>query len=274
MPKITNPLFYIIVPLTPSELQTPMRKELWEITKFSLLNQKYTNWKAIIVGEKQKTTDYFIYIISEKKDKGSKLLSAIQFINANLPKPDYILRLDDDDIIMPGTLEMASKKTFDIYTDYYHTFYDIATDRISRQHRPWIANTSIHKYEFAVQEFQKTGVPVFTFDHSQAWHIFYKDKNVLCSKKTSPLYIRILSPTSITSNNVLNNNIQKYLDYLKTFGKWNKKEIELFKIYRTKLIQIWLKYEQKHLTIVPEKKNLLTKILSLKWILKKKYISN
>jgi len=255
MPKITNPLFYIIVPLTPSDLQTTLRRELWEITRFSLLNQKYTNWKAIIIGEEQKTTDNFIYITSEKKDKGSKLLSAIQFINANLPKPDYILRLDDDDIIMPGTLEMASKKTFDIYTDYYHTFYDIATDRISQQHRPWIANTSIHKYEFAVQEFQNIRVPVFAFDHSQAWHIFYKDKNVLYSKKTSPLYIRILSPTSITSNNSsIENN---YTNYLDTFGYWDILEIRNFYIFRNKLINTWLKNNSGHLDYLPPTKNVL-----------------
>ena len=60
-----NNYFLFIIPRTPVSKRSPLRTELWELCKKSLLQQTSKNWKAIIVGDTEGEyldPEYFITI--------------------------------------------------------------------------------------------------------------------------------------------------------------------------------------------------------------------
>ena len=79
---------------------------------------------------------------------------------------------------------------------------------------------------------------MFYGEHGKDWISFYKNKNILYTPKKQPLYVRILSPTSITSGFNVSNHIQlstteilKYYKYLESFGSWNSYNINDWEFY-------------------------------------------
>lgn len=243
--------FLFITHLSPVSIRSSLRQELIETMQQSLYNQSYTHWKALWIGEKefydgkikevQITQKGDLSLIYQRKD-------VLDYIN----DCDYIIKLDDDDIILPNTLEIASKLDFDIYCDKYHTFYDISSGYLTQQKRHWIASTCIHKKDNALTH-QNGGQradnfinSIFYGEHGKDWIAFYKNKKIVYANKDTPVYVRVLSPTSITAGakifpvkSINDIDITQYYKYLKHFGAWNQLRLKQFEIFRQKLQQSW-----------------------------------
>lgn len=229
----------------------------------SLYNQSYTNWKALWIGEKEFEDDH----IKEVKVNGKNELSyvysrkdVLDYIN----DCDYIVKLDDDDIILPNTLQIASQLDFDCYCDAYHTFYDISSGVLTQQNRPWIASTCIHKKEHALihQNGEKRADnfinSLFYGNHAKDWIAFYKSKKIIYADKKNPVYVRILSPTSITAGaktfpvkSVNDIDMTHYYKYLKEFGVWHNVVLNQFEQFKNDLSANW--YNFSHLKQSPIK---------------------
>lgn len=202
---------------------SPLRKDLFQLYLKALLNQNYSNWKALVLSEEEKTDGniHFIQCPENIVTKVQKLIFAGQYIRTNNIKADYLIRIDDDDIISSKALCSANKESFDCYADRFHTFFDIQSGNIAQQKRDWLANTVIHKFEFALSPFGKELHPLFVYDHSQTWKEFYKNKNIVYTSPDNPIYMRILSPSSITANeSITGHSSSQYKIYLKKFGRW------------------------------------------------------
>src|ERR1700739_2819403 len=117
--------FLFVTTLTPKRLLSSVRSALFDIYMKSLVSQTYKDWKVLLIGEENTITENFIQIKSTKEDKISKLGVALDYIKSLYAKPDYVIRLDDDDIISSFVLETASKIDFDCYADFRHHFFDI-----------------------------------------------------------------------------------------------------------------------------------------------------
>jgi hypothetical protein len=253
--------YFFITTLTPRELLTPLRSALFELYLKSLKNQTYKDWEVLLVGEEDKREGNFIYLKSASKSKSDKLKVAHHYLLEMQNKPDFIIRFDDDDIISPSVLEKASEIDFDCYADSFHSFYDITSGKTSQQKRNWLPNTVIHKFEHAMAEYGEEKIPLFMQDHSQAWHVYYSSKKIVYAPKLHPIYLRIISPTTITSkmdvlklNNVSEFNKSAYSVYLKSFGNWSKFDTPDFKQYFDPLVKVWESFSNSKILI---KKNFL-----------------
>ena len=254
--------FLFITPLTPKRLITPLRILLFEQFIKSLQNQSYKNWEALLIGEEDRVDGNMKYISLKAESKEIKLIFAKEYILNLKTKPDYIIRIDDDDLINPFILERVALLNFDCYSDSHHAFYDLVSSRISLQKRSWFANTVIHKYEHAMILIGEDQIPLIQCDHSKIWHLFYKDKTVIYSERSAPIYLRVLSPTTVTSGiHAINKNIEEkyddfklnivklratddinfkqYNSYLKGFGRWRYLILEDFKGSQTNLKNVW-----------------------------------
>jgi hypothetical protein len=229
---MTSKRFLFVTPLTPPAMLDSTRLELHQCYLAALERQSYPFWTAILIGEEEKTEGKKIYIKSAGVSKTEKLVTAYTYISAMQDKPDYIIRLDDDDLISEAVLKTASEKEFDCFADKYHSFYDAVSGMISQQKRPWLANTVIHKLEHALQLTGEEYLPLFTQDHSKAWHIYYNKMKIKWARKSHPVYLRILSPTSITANRISGNAEERdsYQKYLQGFGKWKLRKLKDFKL--------------------------------------------
>jgi len=231
--------FLFIIPRLPLRLRNPLRSSLYLLTINSLKRQKSKNWKAIIIGDEdsQNNDDHFIYINADDYTKIDKLKIALNYLN-EFPeeKPEYLIRLDSDDIISEDYLfEIEQlKETYDLYYDEYHTCLDPIYEKISYKKKFWIANTAIHKFEYAVTKCGPNMETLFLQDHDLYWHYFYKNKKTYKSSRKKPLYYRILSPFTLTSSLSENNKEiiwQKYLTYLNSYGPWVS-EPSVLKIFK------------------------------------------
>ena len=267
--------FLFITHLTPSAKRSPFRQELLDIYFSALRNQTYTGWKVILFGEEEKAEGKFNYFILEDglpevKSEAIKKLLARPEIKSLLDESDYIIKLDDDDIISPVLLEQLKDFRGDLYYDRFHTFLDSSSGIITQQERSWVASTCVHRKELILSEWHGAGAsPVGNLlytDHSKSWHLFYQSKNKFAAPKQSPVYLRVLSPTSITSGalkgppqTVKDVSMEKYYQYISGFGKWNSLHIEIFDHYLVPVADAWKKFSgevQKELP-VRKKKTLL-----------------
>jgi hypothetical protein len=255
--------FIFIIPRTPKKHKTTIRESLWKITLQSLINQSYPSWKAIVVCndlDEPLIDNRIIYIKSSVKKKGEKINKAIYYITSKKIKVDFVIRLDDDDLIMPTTLEDSLKFNFDVYADRYHTFYDLSSGLLSIDKRKWLANTVIHKASHAFKICDDTGLHVINHDHSLMWHEYYKSKIIVYSKKTSPVYIRVLNPVSVSASES-----NDYDNYLSFFGNWKYNVPELFMPYSKLLLNIQkennLFVEHKRFSLLMNFKNKLIKTI-------------
>lgn len=222
-------MFVFIIARTPLKMRNSLREELWQISKKSLQAQTSKNWKAIVVGDTSSdelSDEFFITLNYDDYPKREKLEIALEYLKNNATlKHDYLIRFDDDDIFSETILsdmEQLSKK-YDCYFDEYHTYVDSVYLKLSQIKNSWIANTAIHKYEHAITVCGKSNLPLLIQDHSEYWHIYYSDKNVYKTKRTNPVYYRILTPFSITSSKNQEagaTDWNKHLQYLKGYGPW------------------------------------------------------
>lgn len=257
--------FLFITPLTPKHLLTPLRTLLFEQYINALKNQTYDNWQALLIGDENKTDGNITYVSLKAESKEIKLIFAKEYILNLSTKPDYIIRIDDDDVINPHVLNLVSDVEFDCYADKYHAFYDLISGKISLQSRNWFANTVIHKYEHAMKEMGDDKIPLLQCDHSKDWLDFYSTKKIIYSAKNRPIYLRVLSPTTVTSgihglkqstaeryvlfkNNAMklvsvkDIDFEKYRNYLKGFGRWKYQKLNDFKIITENFEKLWANF--------------------------------
>ncbi len=246
--------FIFITTLTPEQFLTPLRKSLFELYLQALQKQSYTNWEAILIGEFAKKDQNITYLRSEAVTKSDKLKVAFEYLSQLEIKPDYIIRLDDDDLISPDLLTRISTLDFDCYSDQYHSYYDITTASTSQQLRHWLPNTIIHKFEHGMAPYGESQLSLFMHDHSQAWHVYYADKKIVWAPKKHPVYLRIISPTTITSKmdpgkavNYADFDKEEYSRYLKTFGNWKRFSCVDFTMHLDRLIKIWENFSQQRI---------------------------
>lgn len=243
--------FLFIIPQSPKSSMTPFRQSLTEISLKSLKNQTSNDWEALLIGEEERTDGNINYISSPYKTKEEKLNYFADWILKQENKPQYIIRFDDDDLISPFILEKVSTMNFDCYADQWHWFYDTSSGNCSRQKRRWLPNTIIHKTEYALTAFGEYNKGITSSgrkpillqnDHSQTWHQFYSNKKIVFAKKNSPIYMRVLSPSSITAGNATEFDRKNYEKYRKGFGTWDASMPEGFSDYATELKKIWVSH--------------------------------
>jgi glycosyltransferase involved in cell wall biosynthesis len=191
--------FCYIIPKTPIEFQSPIRKRLWEITVQSLLKQTSKDWFAIIVDDTNRIDGPFHHITTEEnKTKKFKLLTALKHIETLKTKPQYLIRLDDDDVVSPSLLEKLKNNDFDCYADKTKWFYDIVAKRFYINRRPWLTNTIIQKYDLALTVQKENNLPLLACNHFSFFNKFYLNTKIRYSFILSPVYVRILSPACLT----------------------------------------------------------------------------
>lgn len=246
--------FLFITHLSPLAIRSSLRQGLIESMQKSLYNQSYTNWKALWIGEKEFQDDKIKEINVKDKNTLSEIYLRQDVINY-INDCDYIIKLDDDDIILPNTLQIASVLNFDCYCDEYHTFYDISSGALTQQKRSWIASTSIHKKEHALTIQNGTTIAnnfiqsLFYGEHGKDWIAYYKNKNIVFAAKENPVYVRVLSPTSITAGaktfpvkSIDDTDMKDYYKYLKQFGVWNQVTLNQFDYFKNDLTMIWFNF--------------------------------
>lgn len=255
--------FLFITPLTPSRLLTPLRRKLFVEFVRGLNNQTYSNWEALLIGEEEKQEGNVIYKKIKAESKEIKLIYAKEYLLNMEVKPDYIVRIDDDDVINPNLLERLHDQDFDCFADKYHTFYDVTTGKICQREKGWLANTVVHKFEHALAEIGEDKLPLMNCDHGKEWLPYYTGKKLVFAPIKEPVYLRVLSPTTVTSgihnsstenvhekyeefkSKVVNLKLSKDIDfekynyYLKGFGAWKYKRLHDFDNSIEKLGDVW-----------------------------------
>ena len=250
--------FLFVTHLTPTSKRSSLRSDLQKIYFKALNNQTFENWKVLLMGEKDEVNDKFIEIDVgnyQTKTERSQRLNAIYSRKEIIDlfySSDFIVKMDDDDIISPTILSKVNSMHFDVYYDQYHHFYDVSSGIISRQKRNWIPSTCIHKREHAITKINPVGPDniysnsVLYSDHSKVWHVYYKSKNIVFSDIDSPVYLRVLSPTSISSGathfpltGFEQVNMMEYDNYLKKFGNWTTIKGNDFNAYLDDLKYSW-----------------------------------
>ena len=243
--------FVFIIPLTPKRLLNPIRQSLFDMMIYALKTQTSDNWNALLLGEDEKQDGNLIYINSEKSldpnyikefrgdlghtDKHHKIEIALQHIALSEKKPKYVIRLDDDDLISPLVISTIEKTdmSYDCYADKYQALYNIMDSKIALPHLSWMANSIFHKYEHAITCITDVNRKLVNCSHSESFHVFYADKKVFYFPKYSPLYLRILSETSLhihTSSN------SSYDSHARKYGFWHYYSLKDYEAYIEMLI--------------------------------------
>ncbi len=249
--------FLFITHLTPKSKRSALREELLLLMDASLKAQTYTTWKALRIGEEEHT-DGHIQTVDAASTGSFRAVYERQDVKDLIDWADYIVKLDDDDIILPNTLEIASQLDFDCYCDRFHTFHDLTTGRTTQQKRPWIAATCIHKKEHAVTLNRGDGLAdnfihsLFYGEHGRDWIAYYAKRNIIYAQPTTPVYVRVLSPSSKSSGAIVfpahtlaDIDLQAYFAYVRGFGSWNHYPIRNFNSYIPKLQKIWKTFSQR-----------------------------
>ena len=218
--------FLFIIPATPKRLLSEHRHILQKMCLNNLLLQNYSNWKALWIDvDEPPLTDSKIFHLKYSGKKEEKLQKTSNFILNNKLKFDYIIRLDDDDLFNPNLLHKIRNKDFDIYTDFYQYFWSPDICKITRKLCYWFPNTCIHKRESAFTKwgYFATGGPfekiretpfLIENDHTD-FHKFYRNKKIFFSNENSPVYIRTITQSSVSSDKVI-----LLSEYLNGFGVW------------------------------------------------------
>lgn len=238
--------FLFLVPLTPPAYLDDVRSQLKKMcfNQLAKLNASKRVW-ALGEGAAEDADVEFISTTSVTKE--DKLLEVGKMLaNHDTPIARYIIRLDDDDLINPVVFDTLANQEFDVAYDAGHCFYDLSSGLTSQQIRPWIANTAIHKYECALEMVAAVGGSplagnknfLFACDHSQAWHTFYRNKKKYETRSEEPLYLRVLSPGSITAKGSNSNEADSYYTYLSSFGLWER-NFPLTADVRDELLILW-----------------------------------
>jgi hypothetical protein len=220
--------YLFVIPLTPEHLLSNERRALKELC-FKQIKKLRSSYKVYLLGRSDYESENFEVFDFEVETKEDKLYDVGKLlIDRELNEAKYLVRLDDDDLINPTVFDELSAENFDIAFDEFHWFYDLTSGQTSAQKREWIANTAIISMHHALTRVDavggtaRAGVENFLFacDHSRAWHLYFKDKNVRVLGKNAPLYLRILNDQSISARNQSETDFDKYVEYLAGFGDW------------------------------------------------------
>lgn len=241
----------IVTPVSPRSLEDGNLRSL--IFKLFLRQFDYINalnYRVILLsGEIIHTDNKNIQtIVVTTKTKRDRLNEVKQTIIRDYKQFTHICRLDDDDFLNPNLNEYWPQEHFDAWYDNQHCFYDIASDRFASQKRLWMPNTTIMTMDCAFGEWHEKGKSLlFDYDHSATWHLFFDDKRTIASRAENPIYLRVLSPFSITSEQnraFVDERIimRNYFDYLSGFGSWVGYNMIDFKSITFELRTIWLEY--------------------------------
>lgn len=242
--------FLFVISLTPEKLLSPFRADLAAISLDSLRQQTSSDWSAVLLGEHNRDDGDFHYMDLGGVRKEQKLHHFADWLMKQQQQPEYIIRFDDDDLFHPQALQQVSALDFDCYADRRHWFYDSSSGRCASQERSWLPNTVIHRTAHAMAAYGKyherfpfnDRLPVLLEnDHSVAWHAYYKDKNVLSPAEGHPLYLRILSPQSITSEAN-----RDYKNYLTKFGDWRERIPGEYQSCTDRIAESWIRHYGKH----------------------------
>jgi hypothetical protein len=263
--------FLFITKLTPASKRSETRAGLLRLMEQSLHAQSYPHWKALWLGEEESTRGK-IQSVDVSKEGSLREIYLRNDLKQLIDWADYIVKLDDDDIILSHTLELAATLDFDCYCDRYHSFYDLSTGITTQQARPWIAATCIHKKEHAVtlnryggaswnQRMQKPDWhpeagkaenfihSLFYGEHGNDWIEYYQSKKIVYARPQTPIYVRILSPTSISAgakkfpvHSLLDVDLDAYRSYIHRFGSWNSYPIDNWSAYPPLLRSIWQQF--------------------------------
>jgi hypothetical protein len=261
--------FVFITHKTPQAKQSVLRKKLYDLYLRSLNEQTYLNWKVLIIGEEESENGKFKTVKIDQgagTEFGAKLVEiyARKDVRDFIETSDYLVKLDDDDIISPFILEKVADKEFDIYFDEWHTFYDVTSGQITQQKRNWIASTCIHKTQHALAPINNTAKNYYSnsvlySDHSKVWHSYYANKTKLIAEKKDPVYLRVLSPTSITAGakkiplrTVNDVDLNEYYLYLRSFGDWNVSNTTHFDRFRQELTLAWSEFSGRSQKEIPK----------------------
>lgn len=194
----------------------------------ALKNINYSNFKVYLFGHLPSSNEGTInFVQADGNSKEQKLQFAkVYLLDAGL-KSDYILRLDDDDILNPNAFNHVNKTKPDVYSDLYHSFINIDSGLIAQQQRPWFPNTAIIKWDLAFSILFLDNALLFNFQHT-VWHRFLKDAkaSIEYSNKFNPLYLRVLSAASITS--IETQSKSGFSQYLSQFGEFQEMEFQDF----------------------------------------------
>lgn len=261
--------FVFITHVTPAAKRNPLRQRLLDLYHTALKNQTYSDWIVVQLHEGPDEVEgqfhrFHLPDVSreEKNDALKKIFSREDFLSL-LNSSDYLVKLDDDDLISPVILEQLAGFKGDLFYDRDHTFYDISSGVFTQQSRTWVASTCVHKTEHALAAWSGEGASsignLLYTDHSKAWHRYYSDKKIVKADPMHPVYARVLSPTSITSGgksvvrSFADVNMQDYHLYLRSFGDWKLALTKDFDVYRAPLSEAWLNFSGKPQEALPAK---------------------
>lgn len=263
--------FLFITHLTPVAKRSETRAGLLRLMEQSLEAQTYTHWRSLRIGEEEFDNGK-IKIVNRFSVKTLFELYERKDLKELIDWADYIVKVDDDDIVLPHTLDVASKLEFDCYCDRYHTFYDFSTGRTTQQSRPWMAATSIHKKEHAITLNKGTGIAdnfsqsLFYGEHGVDWIAYYRSKNIVYANPTTPLYVRILSPTSQSAgakvypvSSTSDADMNAYRNYVRRFGSWNSYPIQNWENYPSQLKTLWEKFSGSDF-LIPDKTSMILRL--------------
>ncbi len=213
-----KPKFIFLVTLTPPSYMNPLRAVLQKNCINSLKQIKGDNYLALLIGEENKVDKKLHYIASPQGNKGIKLAFAIEYLVQQKIQYTHLCRFDDDDIINPNILNQLYESNADCFADKYHGFYDLTSNRILLAKKNWMANTVFMKKEHALH-IMPNNRTLIEQDHAESWQSYFESKKIYYVSKNSPIYLRVLSPTSITA---LLDTATDYVAYLNTFGDWSR----------------------------------------------------
>lgn len=268
--------FVFITHFTPAFKLSLLRKRLQEIYFKALNAQSYFNWKVLIIGEKEFEDQHFKFVnLNSNQSRENVLSDMVKIYDRKdviewITNSDYLIKLDDDDIISPRILDKVQSRNFDVYFDEYHTFYDITSGQIARQKRAWIASTCIHKTEHALSPVNSDRKNVYSnsllyTDHSKSWFPYYSGKNILTAGRSEPVYLRVLSPTTRSASaksfpiTIHDINFAHYYQYLHSFGNWKEMEkLHDFDLFTNDLKSCWKEFSGEGCRQLPAKNFLRT----------------
>lgn len=249
--------FLFITHVTPPAKRNVLRERLFQLHTKSLHAQRYENWQVIRFCADEQGSDgkFHRFLLpdvnrAEKTAALKELLQSAPFQKL-VSEADYIVKLDDDDLISPLLLEQLKDFKGDLFYDRYHTFLDCTSGMVTQQERNWIASTCVHKAEHVFAPWSGAGATdvgnLLYTDHSAAWHRYYEGKQIVSADALHPVYLRVLSPTSITSgthktSGFADVDLKKYDEYLAAFGDWSRAATNDFDQYLPEVRAAWKEY--------------------------------
>ena len=255
--KLSNK-FLFIVALTPMEFLNPLRIRQQEVFLDSLKAVKYDNFQAILLGDKEDKVGKLTFVKSPNGSKGDRLKFALEYLKRNEIEYDYVARFDDDDVLNPNIFEIVNElPEADCFYDNWHAYYDLYSGEHTHEKKDWMANAILMKKEHALFVLAD-GRTLVEQDHAQEWHLYFRHLKKTALPKLRPIYLRILSPGSVTANA---KEEQNYQTYLAGQCKWNVRPV--FKDFEfDELLQI-------HKDFYPEGKLQIPKRSALRLVLAK-----